>query len=298
MSKPEGAIIRLHEDAALFREAVSYTVAETGFSARLVEKDYFCTVLLSYLAALSSDLVFKGGTSLAKVHADFCRMSEDLDFAISLPSNAKRTERSLRVANLKKGIEKLPGILPVLRIRQPLKGANASTQYLAEIGYASLAAGGEETIKLEVSLREPLLAAPFAGHARTILLNPVTSKPFLAPVAVQCLSFGESFAEKFRAALSRCEPAIRDFFDIDYAVRKLGFQADAADFVALVRKKMAIPGNLSADISSARLDSLRRQVEAQLKPVLRDKDFKEFELVHALEIVSKMAERIGTIDPK
>lgn len=39
--------IRLHEDAALFREALSFTAARTGFPAGLIEKDYFSTVLLA-----------------------------------------------------------------------------------------------------------------------------------------------------------------------------------------------------------------------------------------------------------
>ena len=75
--------IRLHaEDAALLREAVSYTAAETGFSARLIEKDYFCSVALEYLARECGNLTFKGGTCLSKIHGGFYRLSEDLDFSI------------------------------------------------------------------------------------------------------------------------------------------------------------------------------------------------------------------------
>jgi hypothetical protein len=46
--------LRLHEDPDLFREAVTFTVAESGFAARLIEKDYFCTVLLRYLLSRNS----------------------------------------------------------------------------------------------------------------------------------------------------------------------------------------------------------------------------------------------------
>jgi hypothetical protein len=61
--------IRWHEeDPALFHEAIRFTAAETGFIPRLIEKDYFCSVLLEYLAAGSEALIFKGGTCLAKVH--------------------------------------------------------------------------------------------------------------------------------------------------------------------------------------------------------------------------------------
>ena len=47
-------------------------------------------------------------------------------------------------------------------------------------------------------------------------------------MSVPCISLAEAFAEKFRAALSRLDVAIRDFFDLDYAVRKLKLKPDDA----------------------------------------------------------------------
>jgi predicted nucleotidyltransferase component of viral defense system len=292
MNKPD-QVIRHHYDPDLFRAALAYTAAGTGFAARLIEKDYFCTVLLSYLATQREGLIFKGGTCLAKVHADFYRMSEDLDFVISSPCDASRKERSLRVASLRKRIDELPARLPIFFVNKPLTGANDSMQYLAEIGYSSLNTGREETIKLEVSLREPLLTSSSDAQARTILLNPFTAKPYVDPVMITCLSLIESFAEKFRAALSRRDPAIRDFFDINYAERKLGINIKKPGLVELVRKKMAIPGNEPADVSAARLTNLRRQVASQLKPVLREKDLMEFDLDRSFATVKEMARLIG-----
>ena len=131
-------LIRAHEDTALFREAVNFTAAQTRFLPRLIEKDYFCTVLLNYLAAADDAWVFKGGTCLAKVHAEFYRLSEDLDFAIPTPVNATRV---------------------------------------------------------------------------------------------------------VRRALSRREVAIRDFYDIDYAVRRLDLRPLEPVLIELVRQKLAVPGN-------------------------------------------------------
>ena len=75
MSRPESIAISLHEDPDMFREAVNFTAAETTFLPRLIEKDYFCTLLLRYLSASDGSLVFKGGTCLAKVYAGFYRLS-------------------------------------------------------------------------------------------------------------------------------------------------------------------------------------------------------------------------------
>ena len=66
--------LRAHLDEAAFVEAARFTAAKTGFDPRLVEKDYFCTLLLAELSG-PDGLVFKGGTCLAKVHADFYRLS-------------------------------------------------------------------------------------------------------------------------------------------------------------------------------------------------------------------------------
>ena len=54
---------------------------------RLIEKDYFCTVLLlDHLChGGGEDLVFKGGTCLTKVHSELYRLSEDLDYTIPVP---------------------------------------------------------------------------------------------------------------------------------------------------------------------------------------------------------------------
>jgi len=101
----------------------------------------------------------------------------------------------------------------------------------------------------------------------------------------------EAFAEKFRAALSRREVTIRDFYDIDYAVRRLELRPQDPALIEMVRQKLAIPGNEPADVSENRLAVLRQQLESQLKPVLRSKDFAEFDLERAIRIVVEMADR-------
>ena len=105
--------IRLHEDPELFREAVNYTAACTGFVARLIEKDYFCSIVLQHLASVSN-LVFRGGTCLSKVHSDFYRLSEDLDFVIPVPVELTRRERGRRAAEVKAILTRIGTDLPGL----------------------------------------------------------------------------------------------------------------------------------------------------------------------------------------
>jgi len=287
-------VIKVHEDPKLFREAVNLTAAETAFAARLIEKDYFCSVLLEHLAAVTGwQLVFKGGTCLAKVHAEFYRLSEDLDFVLPVAVDAPRSERSKRAVGLKKAVTALPRALPCFRVVEPLEGANESTQYIGSVGYVSALGRQEDTIKIEISLREPLLTPTVTGAARTILLDPVSGAPLVPAVPLRCISKTEAIAEKFRAALTRREAAIRDFYDLDYAARKHGVRAEDAELITLVRQKLAVPGNEPVNMVPVRLAELRRQLDARLRPVLRERDFSEFDLDRAYRLVAEMAKAVA-----
>jgi predicted nucleotidyltransferase component of viral defense system len=166
MTVPEPSRLRWHEDPEAFRDLLTLTAAKAGFLVRLVEKDYFCSVLLQYLAVSCPGLVFKGGTCLAKVHTEFHRMSEDLDFTIPVPVGSTRSTRSRLAEELKRSMAGIERRLPGFRAVSALRGANNSTQYNATVGYTALVGQQEETIKIEAGLREPLLLPAIRGEAR------------------------------------------------------------------------------------------------------------------------------------
>ncbi len=288
----ERSTLHAHLDRAAFVEAVRFTAASTGFGARLVEKDYFCTLLLEQLAGVGG-LVFKGGTCLAKVHARFYRLSEDLDFAITTEADTSRGARRSRVERLKTALQDLERRQPALRVVAPLSGRNLSTQYLATVAYKSPLLQRDEIIKLEVALREPLLVDPVTAGAATLLLDPFEHQPLVENVPTACIALPEAFAEKFRAALTRREPAIRDLFDLDWAVRAGVIQPNDAALISLVRSKLTVPGNAAVAVSNARLGLFRGQLDAGLRPVLRPADFAAFDLERAYTIVSDMAAKVG-----
>ena len=147
-------IPRFHEDRDFLRAAVNYTSAETAFLPRLIEKDYFCTVLLLCLTRIDG-LVFKGGTSLAKVYADFYRLSEDLDFVLPMPEESGKKERSKKVKPAKDVLNEIGKKVPAFRLAQPLTGANESRQYIAIVEYNSILSDGNESIKVELAFGNP-----------------------------------------------------------------------------------------------------------------------------------------------
>jgi len=104
------------------------------------------------------------------------------------------------------------------------------------------------------------------------------------------MAFNEAYAEKVRAALTRRKPAIRDFYDLLYAVQQLQLNVRDLNFIQMVRKKLEIPGNPSApDISVERQHDLRQQLNGELQPVLRPADFNNFSLDDAILLLKDIA---------
>ena len=287
---PEPARLRWHEDPDAFRDLLTLTAARAGFLVRLVEKDYFSSVLLQYLAASCPGLVFKGGTCLAKVHMEFHRMSEDLDFTIPVPFGSTRSTRSRLADELKRSMAEIERRLPGFRTVTAVSGANNSTQYNAVVAYTSRVGQQEETIKIEAGLREPLMTPAIRGEARTLLLGPGSDHALIPALPLACLSHAETMAEKFRAALSRRDAAIRDFYDVDHAVHRRSYRVGDPAFLTLVRRKLELPGNSTVvDLSQVRFADLRSQLDTALKPMLRREDFASFNLDRAFATVAKVA---------
>ncbi len=283
--------VSYHRDPDLFRAAIRYSAIATGFSERLIEKDYYCSLLLADLSASETGIVFKGGTCLSKVHADFYRLSEDLDFSVSISANATRGQRRKQVARFKTHLESIEDRANVFRIAEPFCGFNNSTQYSARLTYRSIATGQGEAVKVELSVREPVIEAPESLPVRTVLLDPFRRTAAIPSFRVTVLSVRETYAEKLRAALSRRTPAIRDFFDLDHALLTGIIRVDD-NLLELLRAKLAVPGNDPVDMSPQKLDLLRKHLEPQLEPVLRDEDYDRFNLERAYQRVADIAIRL------
>ena len=102
------------------------------------------------------------------------------------------------------------------------------------------------------------------------------------------LTVQEAYAEKARAALTRLEPAIRDFFDLDNAVQHGRLNHLDAEYLRLVKRKLDATDD-RVDVSSTKNNMLRAQLEAQLKPVLRTRDYEAFSLDRAIAILEAIA---------
>ena len=283
--------ISVHEDQAFFREALLFTAGQTGLNATLIEKDYFCTVLLQYLYDQpDSPLIFRGGTCIGKVYADFYRLSEDLDFMFSTPPEASISVRRKRMAPVREWVKKISEEMSILTLPEDFTGHNGSRQYIAYVTYPSVFLTEEAArIKIEVGLREMPLMQPAQMKARTLLINPFTRKSLVPDIDLTTLSMKEAIAEKLRAALTRLEPAIRDFFDIDYLASRNKMDLNDRHLFQLLAEKLKVPGNPPINLSLARKEKLKTQINTELKPVLRPVDFESFDLDRAFGLVERIA---------
>lgn len=225
-------------------------------------------------------MVFKGGTLLNKVHAGFYRVSEDLDFAISAIPRLSRKKRSASAQIAKKCVNEAIKKLE-LAFSKPFKGRNESRMYNVEIEYNSLIFEDKRTIKIEFGIQETVLETENL-KAKTLLVDSITQKPVLPDFLVKGLSLKETYSEKIRAALSRVTPAIRDIFDVYYAVKN--HLIDVEDMISMVKHKLNIL-NRKIDLSDNRKKEFLNQLQTDLKPVLRQKDFEEFDFEQAWNLL-------------
>lgn len=282
----------MHNNKQLFTSALEYTARKTGFSSLMIEKDYYCSLCLKELFNFDSGLIFKGGTLLNKVHCGFYRLSEDLDFLISISPTASRSERRQAIQPVRSLFKKITQKKDtVFSISKEFTGYNESKQYIGEIQYYSEIMTRPETIKIDVGLREEIVRSVFAGEAQTILIDPLHESLAVLPFKVRCLSLEEAFAEKIRAALTRKPPAIRDLFDLAFASSKLSIDFLADSYLNLAQTKIETTAD-SIDVSSFKKELLTRQLETELRPVLRDFDYKTFDFESSFELLAKLADNL------
>lgn len=246
-----------------------------NFRLEIVEKDYYLTIILNSIEfRLSDKLIFKGGTLLNKIHLKYHRLSEDLDFTyLSKEKLSSRSKRSRAITPVRKA---MPEFLKSLNLKSENpegQGFNNSTQYVFNILYPSFITGEDANIKIDISLRQPPIDKLVHNAIEHFYKDPFTGENLLPVNKILSLSFNEAVAEKLKAAISRREPVIRDYYDL-WHIAEAGFDFHNKQFLAIFRKKLeyeeyAGDYRHNFGLSEESIDLLRRQVETDLIPVIR-----------------------------
>jgi|TARA_B110000114_G_C15032660_1_gene373640 predicted nucleotidyltransferase component of viral defense system len=76
--------MRLHENPALFKQAIAFTAQQMEILDIYMEKDYWVTLALHTIFEneIGKETVFKGGTALSKCFGIIERFSEDIDLVV------------------------------------------------------------------------------------------------------------------------------------------------------------------------------------------------------------------------
>ncbi len=281
-----------HRDRNEFTKILGRASAQTGFPHRLLEKDYYLTVILSQVTEkLSRDLIFKGGTCLNKIYHSYYRLSEDLDFSLRLPQdNTTRGMRRKTVKPIKESIEAFAGNLG-MHIDEPGKaGHNESTQYIFYASYDSVVLNKEEKVKIEIGLRfNPIMPVEEKKISHKFL-HPFTGEPLFDGGKIICLALKELAAEKMRAAATRLSIAPRDFYDLGYLL-DVGFDFTDREFLDIFKMKLA-EDNFSTDLrqyqhhlgrAKGEIDDMNSRIEKELSPVLPVKVKDTFDIHRGLK---------------
>jgi len=262
-------------DNEVLKDLVPAIAKMYHFRPAIVERDYYLTKTLNNINSyLSNKLIFKGGTLLNKIHLNYPRLSEDLDF--SLLSDFKLDSRSKRSKAISPIREKMVEFLKKLDLKSDNPsgcGFNNSTHYVFNILYPSFITGKRETIRIEVSLRQIPLDKPVKLMVRHFFKDPFTGRELLPSNHVICYSLKELVSEKLKAAITRRDFAIRDYYDL-WNIAKTKFDFKDKDFIKLFNKKLKTEkyrGDYKRNfgLSEETITLLNRQIETDLLPVIR-----------------------------
>jgi len=250
----------LHKDKDEFLRILERTSAQTGFPLRLLEKDYYITLMLSVISEISSDLIFKGGTCLSKIFYSYHRLSEDLDFTLKLPiNNSTRNVRRNAIKPIKDKLDILLKKIGMSVKNLDTAGHSESTQYIFYLEYKSVVLNKRETLKLEIGLRFNPIIATVVKKVNHKFLHPFTKEPLFDAGSVNCLALKELVAEKLRASTTRKVIAGRDFYDLGYLLHEK-FNFFDTEFLELFQKKL-VEDNFSPNLSKYRINLGRTNKE-------------------------------------
>ena len=270
-------------DKEKFKDIISTIARKMRFRPVIVEKDYYLTVILNNIEKLLSDkIVFKGGTLLNKAHLNYHRLSEDLDFTFHVPVTT-RSQRSKAITPIR---ESMPGFLKALQLASDKpegEGFDNSRQYVFKAKYPSVLTAKEDIIKIEISLRQSPIEKPVNTEIKHFYQDPFTGEDLFPHGAVLSLSLKEAVAEKLKAAISRKDVAIRDYYDL-WHIAEFGFDFHDNKFIKLFKRKIVdegYEGDYRKDfgLSPDKLSTLRRQVDTDLMPVIRASESFDLEKV-------------------
>jgi len=287
-------------DRDRLQQIIPFIAEKFKFRLETIEKDYYLTLILNNIEShLSDKIIFKGGTLLNKIHLNYHRLSEDIDFTyFSSDGIETRSGRSRAITPIREKMAEFLKLLDLKSKKPEGEGFNNSTQYVFNISYSSFISGKDENIKLEISLRQTPVDKPVHNIVDHFYKDPFTGEDLIPRNKILSLTLDEAVAEKLKAAVARRDIAIRDYYDLWFISEKK-FDFKNKHFLSIFKKKLEeekyrtnFSHNFGLDQKSIEL--LNKQIPAELMPVIRigetfnlDKVFDRFNMIDLAARIEK-----------
>ncbi len=234
---------------ALIEEAAEFF---TSCPPSYIEKDWYVTQIIALLSKLKYDkldLVFAGGTALSKAHKVIQRMSEDVDFKVSLP---KELQSRKSLSNLRKYIANVIENSGLNIVINKTKARNENKLFSFEIDYPKYfehSSGLRSHILLEFNVKE-VKAEPIYKSVSSFI-NELT-KDIAEVDQIACLNLVENSADKLSALSWRIPDRIRsNIYDDPSIVRHL-------HDLAILKNAIINDSNLIRLVHSSTEDDIQR----------------------------------------
>lgn len=281
----------------LLKDIILATAKKYKFRPMIVEKDFYMTIILNNIEShLSNKLIFKGGSLLNKIYFDYQRLSEDLDFTLLIKDELNsRSKRSKAIAPIRENMRSFLRYLDLTSNNPEGEGFDNSTQYIFNILFSSFISGKNENLKLEISLRQFPIDKPVYNVIRHFYKDPFTDEDLIPENIILSLSLTEAVAEKLKAAITRKDLVIRDYYDL-WHIAKSDFDFYNKKFLDIFKKKLEGEGykgdyrhNFGLDKNAVNI--LNHQVKTDLIPVIRIGE--HFNLEKVLERFNKILKEVN-----
>jgi predicted nucleotidyltransferase component of viral defense system len=202
-----------------------------------VEKDLYLTRLIWALAQVHGDgLLLKGGTCLSKCDLGYHRMSEDADFVIPGQPTRYRVANTRQLNPVPRSLREIGDDVGMNLTTFDGERFETQSHGLWEMTYQSiLLPPRAAALVVEAAIR-PTLLPPRRVALRQLV--PADLMPGYDKAYCWALDYLEVRAEKIRAALTREEPEVRDFYDLAlFAAAEVDMASE--EFVDVLNVKLA-----------------------------------------------------------
>ena len=107
--------MRLHENKALYNDAIRFTAQKKGLPPEYIEKDYWVTYALFQIfkSEIGKETIFKGGTALSKCFGLIHRFSEDIDLVVLRNESETANQLKTKIKKISRCVSK---VLPEIEI--------------------------------------------------------------------------------------------------------------------------------------------------------------------------------------